>query len=280
MITELKSLIGVEHGLEETNLALCRLVAALGAPIVGAFHVTCADETEVECTSAFQHTFADALLPELKFARRAPFHLATLGARYEPGALAIAEQHFATAATAHAFKVLFIKLNAHVAVEGSGTHLRFGRMQRYETPSTACGALHALLAGGGDQPFVRELRTAFQSGGRDRVAALLSPQAVDPAHRSLFVALASAELQAQAVLADIAEHGAHSPTYYVVAPCVTLNRSGPDTEIPCGVHVVDQRRGPSAPQSYGLGDDPTAYAVQSESGRLRISAVRRVHNAG
>ncbi len=270
MITELKSLIGVEHSLQDTSTALCRLTAALGAPVVGAFHVTCADETEAECIAAFQDSFANALLPELKFARRAPFHLATLGARYEPGALAIAEQHFATTDTRHAFKVLFVKLNAHVAVEGSGPHLTFGSMQRYDRPSSACGALHALLAQAGDRPFLNELRAAFQSRGVDRLAVLRAADKVNSAERSLFAATASAELQAQAVLADIAQHRAHSPTYYVVVPCVTLNRTGPDTEILCGVHVVDQRGGPSGPQSYGLGDDPTNYRLTWESGRVRL----------
>jgi hypothetical protein len=256
--------------LQDASAALCRLTAALGAPVVGAFHVTCADETEAECLGAFQDSFANALLPELKFARRAPFHLATLGARYEPGALAIAEQHFATTDAAHAFKVLFVKLNAHVAVEGAGSRMAFGQMRRYDMPSTACGALHALLEDGGALPFLADLRSAFRSRGVDRIAALCAADMIDPAQRSLFAAVASAELQAQAVLADIARHRSHSPTYYVVVPCVTLNRTGPDTEVLCGVHVVDQRVGPGAAQSYGLGDDPTAYRLSWEGQRVHL----------
>ena len=71
--------------------------------------------------------------------------------------------------------------------------------------------------------------------------------------------------------ARICQHTPHSPTYYVVVPCLTLNRPGPDTEVLCGLHVVD-RRDVSGPDEYrGLGDDPSSYRVLLHAGRLHIT---------
>lgn len=61
-----------------------------------------ADEIENECAKVFHDEFAEPLLPRLKFARPAAFRLANLGARYEWGAVPMAEAHFAAPASQEA----------------------------------------------------------------------------------------------------------------------------------------------------------------------------------
>ena len=195
---ELKRLLGGEHALHEVDLSLRRYVGSLHAPVVGALHVTCVDETERECSESFQREIVAPLLPDLKFTRKAPVRLCNLGARYEWGALSVAERHFATPEAREGFKVLLVKLSAHVAVDGTGADARYGEMQRYGAPSTACGSLRALLAGG-DLPFLDDLRDTFGSDGQDRLSTLLDPACVEPAYRSLFVAIVNARLQARRV---------------------------------------------------------------------------------
>jgi hypothetical protein len=270
MADGLEKRIGSECELDDVNRGLRETVRGLGGPVVGALHVTCADEAEWECVDSFQRVFVAHLLPKLKFACRAPFRLTNLGGRYEPGALAVAEHHFATPQTQNAFKVLLVKINAHVAVEAAGAGATFGQMQRYEAASSACGALHAVLEGK-RSPAFDELRATFSAGGVDRLAALTDPARVDPKLRSLVSALVGARLQARAVEADIERHMPRTPTVYVLAWSVTLNRTERDTEIPCGLATYDRRDGGPPPRIVGFGDDPVRYRLADEFGRLRIS---------
>ena len=147
IIERLEKLIGVEHGLDEVNYALKFAARQAGAPVVGAHHVTCSDESERECIESFQRCFVQDMLPRIKFSGRAPFRTSNLGARYEWHSLPIAEHHFATPETHDAFKLMVVKINAHVAARSEHTERHFGKMVRYEAESTACGALHLLLDG-------------------------------------------------------------------------------------------------------------------------------------
>ncbi|MBN2445241.1 MAG: hypothetical protein JXO22_00820 [Phycisphaerae bacterium] len=269
MMRSLIEQLGVEQDLDNVNRALCREVLALNAPTVGALHITCADESEWECIDSFQKCFVQRLLPELKFGVKTPFRLANLGARYERGAIAVAEHHYATPESRDAFKVLVVKINAHVAVDDSRAVPYYGRMNRYETESTACGALHALM-GGSKLPFADDLREAFGSEGHDRLAALADLGRISADERGLFVAMVSARLQTRRVELDIHHHAPASPTLYIVTAVVTLNRTGRDTELPCGLYIADHR-GDTPKLSYaGLGDDPLRYLVQYDQGKLVV----------
>jgi hypothetical protein len=271
MTDDLRGVLGVEHTLDDVSWALRYYVGALGAPVVGAVHVTCADESERECSDSFQRNFVNVLLPDLKFAEKAAFRLSNLGGRYEWGAIAMAERHFATPESRGAFKVLLVKINAHVAVTGSGEAARFGPMQRYDTTSTACGALHALLEGG-QKPFLNDLRHAFQSDGRRRLEMLLDPQQVEPARRTFFAAVVNAQLQARRAEREIYQHMPASPTLYLISSCVTLNRAGQrDSELLCGFGTIDQRTDSRTVEYTGLGDDPTRYRIRHTLGRLCLS---------
>lgn len=179
----LRAAVGRERSVRSVCQGLHLGVSELGAPAVGAMHVTCADESEHECVTAFQTGFAQYVLPALKFAQQSPFRLANLGGRYEWGAVPIAEDHYATESSRAAWKLLVVKVNAHVAVERTSTGLRFGVLERYGQSSACCGALSAVLAGD-VQPFAAPIHDAFLSEGKDRLATLLDPARVDPEYRA------------------------------------------------------------------------------------------------
>ncbi|MBN2493375.1 MAG: hypothetical protein JXR96_02190 [Deltaproteobacteria bacterium] len=264
-------LLGVESPLPTVCAALRHAAGALGFPVVGAFHIACADESERECVEVFQADFARVLLPALKQDLPSAFRLANLGARYEWGAVHVAEHHYALPASREAGKVLLVKVNSHVGIQPAGQGERYGKLDRYGQDSDCCGALHAMLAGA-EGPFADELAEVFRSEGRDRAAALRDEDQVDPALRSLYLAVVCARLQARQVAIDLADHKPASPTLYLVVPCVTLNRTGPDndTELICGLYRADYT-GPALRATYtGLGDDPARYRLERSSAGVRI----------
>ena len=265
----LHELLGRELDVTEVARKLYEFAGNVHAPVVGAMHVTCSDESERECIDAFHNGFAGPLLPSLKFGERTPFRIASLGGRYEWGAASIAEEHFATPASDDAFKLMLIKLNSHVSIESDGAEPCFGRMRRYERESTYCGALHALMQGQ-QHPFIDDLHEAFTSEGGDRLATLLDEQAVPPALRSLYAAVVNARLQSRRCLVDIQDRRPVSPTLYVVLPCVTLNRRDRDTEIVCGVYRADWRSDEPQIEYRGVGDDPSRYTLDRSRGPLRL----------
>ncbi len=265
----LQELIGVESELGQVSNALRRFAHDLGAPTVGACQVTCSDESECECAEAFQRWFVREVLPNLKADVRAPFRSINLGARYEWGAVRIAEQHFATHGSHAAFKLLVVKINAHVGVRPTDQGPEYGCIDRYGVLSTCCGALAGVFEGS-TLPAVEELRQSFRAGGTNRLAMLADRNCVAPRYRALSAALVSAGLQAQRAVLDIQEYQPETPTVFLVLPCVSVNRREADTELVVGQYGVD-RTGATAEVKYrGLGDDPAAYRVRHEQGRLVI----------
>jgi len=265
---KLRRLIGREAGVDDVARALYEYARRQDAPLAGALHLTCADESELECAEALRHSFADHLLPALKSGERSCFRLANLGARYEWGAAAIAEEHYSTRQARRAFKLMLVKINSHVAAERADRGQRFGRMMRYDLESSCCGALCHLLDGG-RLPCAEELREVFTSEGRDRLAALRAMERSEPATTRLFAAVVNARLQARGALVDIQDRRPESPTLFVVLPCVTLNRREKDTEIVCGVYRADWRASELRADYTGLGDDPARYRLGPTS-PLRI----------
>lgn len=268
-MSELREIIGREISLDAVSGALRDYVRGVGVAEVGAHHVTCSDESEIECIEVFQRVFVQLLLPDLGPEKKAAFHTSNLGGRYEWGSAPIAEQHFATRQSTVGAKCVLIKINGHVAVTETADGRLYGPMDRYHINSSACGALHALLAGN-EQPFAADLNEAFGADGIDRVSLLLDSASVNAQHRYLFAAVASARLQAARAMRDVQAHSASSPTVYVIAPCVTFNRPGPDTEFLVGFYVADYRADGAGMDYWGLADDPTRYCVEYEDGRLVV----------
>lgn len=268
-MTTLYHLIGSETELGRVGEALREFVQQLGVPVVAACHVTCADETERECGEAFQRWFAGQLLPELKPRRRAPLRITNLGARYEWGAVRVAEEHYATPAAHAASKLLVVKINAHVAVRPSPDGPEYGWLDRYGVRSACCGALAGLFQGT-LLPGIEQLREIFRVEGTDRLAALADPELVEPRHRALLTAVVSARLQAARAVLDIQEHRPATPTVFLVLPCVTINRAETDTELVVGQFGVDRTERTPEVKYRGLGEEPDEYRIRHEAGRVII----------
>ncbi|MFT5685083.1 MAG: hypothetical protein ACI8RZ_006029 [Myxococcota bacterium] len=261
----LAQMIGQQQQIDRIPEVLRSFARTSRAPVVGAYHITCSDESEQECIMAFDREFVRPLLPELKYWRQSAFRTANLGARYETGALAIAEEHYATPDSANDHKLLVIKLNSHVSLVHAEDGVHYGRMQRYDRECVYCGALTALLAGS-DAGFARALRHTI---GDVRLAVL---RAADPDTRALSAAIVNARLQGERVLAAIRAHTPHTPTRYLIAAGVTLNRQQhDDAELPVAFWSVDLDGTISL---AGLSSDPTRYRTGADRvGRLVVTEV-------
>lgn len=268
----LYGVVGRERSLRQLTQMLYFDLRTHSDAMVGALHVTCADEAEAECVEAFQQGFVQYLLPPLKFARRSAMRVSNLGGRYEWGAIGIADTHFTVVTTATSrSRLMVIKINAHVALEETSDErgFRIGVWHRYGRDSPCCSALDSLLQGG-HEPWVEELREAFDSEGKGRIASLNDPQAVDPLYRLLFAGIVSARLQARKAVLDIQELRATSPIRFLVLPCVTVNRHERDTEILCGIYSIDDS--PARTVTYfGLGDDPAAYRTRILNRQIQVA---------
>ncbi len=270
MTTKLHALIGVECKLESTSATLREYVEELAPAAVGACHVTCSDESERECAEAFRRWFAGRLLPELKPADRAVFHTVNLGARYEWGTVRVAEEHYAVPnISARGFNLMLVKINSHVAVRDADEGLEYGWLDRYGCRSACCGALTALMKGS-QLPAVRELEGLFALDGLDRLGTLLDVGRVPIERRALLAAAVNTRLQARRAAADVEEHRPRRPALFLVVPCVTINRPGPDTELVVGRYEVDWRGDAPTTKYRGLGDDPAAYRVTHQRRRVLI----------
>ena len=268
---QLIKLIGHEYTVKKISRTLCDLTQELHPEVVGAMHITCADETEYECALAFQKGFVQHHLPQLKFAHQSPFRISNLGGRYERGAISIAEEHFVLPKNSPGFKLFISKINSHVGVTCENSKESYGILKRYGKESTCCGALAALMAGKQGQ-FLDELRELFCSEGKDRLSILLNPEQVAPQQRSLYAAVISSILQARQVMQDIRDHVSSDPVMYLVLPCVTFNRPDIDTEILCGFFIADFRSDYLREKYVGLGDDPSTYSFTVRNQRIIIES--------
>lgn len=266
---QIRSIVGVERSLEGVCQAIHLSAVERSTSTVGAMLITCADESEHECVSAFQRGFINFMLPSLKFAQQAGFRIANLGGRYDWGAVRIAEQHYAAAARPHTVKLLVVKVNSHVGVVGGRNDPKYGIMKRYDGESPCCGALNGLMSGE-KAPYAERIAEVLISEGTDRLSILLDETKVDPKYRALYAAIVSARVQARKVIMDIQDYTPTSPTEYVVLPCVTINRAEKDTEIVCGYYFARSGADKQGAEYYGLGDDPAAYEHSLRDGRLTV----------
>ena len=262
-------LVGREVPQSEVARRLRLWVQSEKAPVVGALHATCSDAAEQECVDEFQRQFARYMLPSLKFFEKTAFRTCNLGGRYEWGSVRIAESHFALAKGAADWKLLVVKLNAHVSVVDGPGGRAFGHAQRFGGEAEFCDAIHALLAGAA-LPFATELEEVFASEGKDRLAMLRDPASVKPELAGLFGAALNARLQARRAMMDLQDHAQHTPTLTFVLPCLSLNRPQHDTEILLGFYASD-RRGEVPHEEYrGLSDDPSRFELVEGSDGLRL----------
>jgi len=269
MMNELHELIGLECELRLVSETLRQVAEKIGASVVGGFHITCSDEAEWECTKTFDQLFAKGLLPELKPNVQTPFRTMNLGARYEPGSIAIAEEHYTIPGPGNRTKLLLVKINSHVAFEHAKGESQYGWLQRYDSRSSCCGALMSMTSETAI-PAVTETRKLFRSNGKDRLAMIMNESKVLPRYRALFLALTNARLQASSAISDIMNHQPTMPIKYVVVPCVTVNRPTADSEIVVGSYLVDATEEVKTANYVGLSDWPGDYEVRNENGRLVV----------
>ena len=265
----IRQLIGTAYDAAVVARAIKEYVRGMDAPVVGAMHVTCSDGAEHECADAFHQELVQDLLPAYTFLNKAAFRTANLGARYEWNSVRVAESHFAGAAPGHAYKLMVVKINTHVAWDTSDTGPVFGRMRRFDAESTYCGALHSLIDGRRG-PFLDLLREVYSSEGIDRLAMLRDPRKVAPEHQALVAAVIAARLQARQALLDIQDYTPVSPTVYLVLACVSLNRLERDHEMVCGYYLADFRQGKHDLEYMGLGDDPSRYVVEASDTSVTV----------
>jgi len=269
----LEDLIGTEADLARLSGTVREVARTMRASVVGAYHVTCSDEAEWECVESFQQSFAEMVLPALKPGRRAALHTINLAARYEPGAMRVAEEHFVTEESSSEPKLMVVKINAHVGVRQTGEGPEYGWIDRYHLLSPCCGALGALV-GGSDLPAVRELADTFARDGKDRLAVIGDAARVPPERRALVAAITNAALQARRAVDDVQQHRPTMPTRFLILPCVTINRPGPNTELLVGRYEIDWSGQTPATNYEGLGDDPVRYRIEHEQGRLCVNEGR------
>jgi len=268
-ISAMYSLIGREVHREDILRNLGSVTRDLNPALVGAVQVICSDESEKECCDIFQRRFAQHFLPSLKFSNYCPLRLINMGNRYEWGAIRVADSHFRIQPGRGGFKLMVVKVNSHAAVASSPQGALYGRLSRYGWESNCCGALHSLLDGGQD-PFCEELTEDFHSEGKTRRATLLDPERVDPSFRLLFAAIVNARLQARKAVIDLQDHKPVDASVCLILPCVTLNHSGRDTEIICGIYIADWLASEPAVSYCGLGTNPGDYQVEAVQSALYI----------
>ena len=113
---------------------------------------------------------------------------------------------------------------------------------------------------------------SFTSEGKDRLAVINDPAAVRQEHRALVAAITNAALQARRAVGDVEQRRPRTPTRFLVLPCVTINRPGPDSELLVGRYEIDWTGEVPATRYEGLGDDPAGYRIAHHHGRLSVQA--------
>jgi hypothetical protein len=266
----LMSLIGVETEMSQVVAALREYAENLQPEAIGGYHLTCSDEAEWECAEAFQQLFGQVMLPALKSSRRAVFRTINLGARYEAGAIRMADRHFSLPMSDKGRKLIVAKVNSHVALRQAGGEPEYGWLDRYGIESPCCGALASALD---EEPVAvgAKLRKLLRFDAVDRLHVLRDRYVVPPHTRALLAAIIHAQIQSLLIAVDLRDYRPLGPTVFLVLPCVTINRNGPDTELAVGRFMVDAS-GPTVSTRYqGLDNDPARYRIRYEHGRLHVN---------
>ena len=137
-----------------------------------------------------------------------------------------------------------------------------------ESPLRAAGALAGVLEGA-PHPRAEGLRELLRSEGVDRLEVLRHQ--VPAERRMLVAALLSARLQARSATLEAQDLVPQVPSLFLVVSAATLNKEPRDSEIVCGLYLIDRRDGANKSWYRGLGDRPEAYRIDEEHGHLRVS---------
>ena len=272
--------LGREESLYVVHNAVVRVAQTI-RPVVesGAVFAACSDEFNGEVRTAFASDVARMLTGPHVPGHRRVFAVSNLGGRIEPGAIALADQHF-TARTARSTgtggdegeKLLLVEIAGHVGRRDAPTGPVWGELDRFGTSSPCCGALRLLLdkPAGHDSvrfPWFDQLSAFF---GPERLSALRGDTSP---HQMLRAAIVHAVLQSETALVDLMRDPPATATHVLVVGLVVVNRRGTDNAIPVALHHLVFQAG-EAEIRFGasLRSTPGALTVDASQSNLRVSS--------
>ena len=269
---ELESLIGRQTALDQIHGVVRRTAQGIERGLeYGVCLVSCSDEFQGELRSRFDRDVARPLSSPMVVGRRGVFSLSNLGARLEPGAVAVANDHFTVESRHTGAKLLLIKIAAHVGMRTQGHETVWGEVDRFGQPSPCCAALSMVInppviAGAMRYPWLEDLQAAF---GARRTEAL---QAEPGPFRMVKAAVIHAVLQAENAVTDLFRAPPQTETHLLVVPIVVIDQQGPEDAIVAGVHHLFAKDGNlDIVHGAALRTTPEALGVESQGGRLRVS---------
>ena len=272
-LRELEGLVGRQTALDQVHGTVRRAAQSVGRGIeYGMCLVSCADEFQGELRNRFERDVARPLASPLVQGTRRTFTISNLGGRIEPGAVAVANDHFTIQSRHEGAKLLVIEIAAHVGMRTDGHEVVYGEVDRFGKPSDCCAALKMLLLPPLNETAVRyswleQLRSFF---GSRRLEALR----LDPGPFNMIkVAAIHAVLQAETVLADLFRDPPATETHVLVVPLVAIDQKGPEDAIVVGAHHLFAKQGNlDVVHGAGLRTTPEALQVDRVNGRLLVTS--------
>ncbi len=269
---DLERLLGVEVSLDVFHGTLRRAAQAMHPRgEVGTMLVTCSDEFLGEVRTAFARDVARPLTALQMIGSRGTFAVANLGGRFEPGALALADEHFSGGSRPDSARRLVVELVAHVGrlrQDHSSTH---GLVDRFGKASPCCGALTLLL----EAP---EATAAVRHPWFDQLSAFFGPARLsqlraDPSPwRLVRAAIVHAVLQGESAMADLLRDPPDGPAHILLACVVAINQPGTDGALLASVQRMHfDGTHMHLEHAAALRSSPEALDISSQAGRLLVS---------
>ncbi len=266
--------LGVEVALDVFHGTLRRAAQGLHERAeCGTMLVTCSDEFMGEVRGAFARDVARPLTAQQMIGSRGTYAVANLGGRFEPGAIALADEHFARRPGSHAPQTLLIELATHVGRRRKGHESAYGEIDRFGRVSACCGALARLLEAPPEtaavkHPWFDQLSAFF---GPARLEALRGDHA---SMRLTKAAIVHAVLQAESAIADLMREPPLQPRDVLLVGIVAVNQPGVDGALPVAVHHL-RFDGEWLHMESGaaLRSTPAALEVEERGGRLAVRSL-------
>jgi hypothetical protein len=269
---ELAALVGREEPLGTVHGAILRAVRTI-RPVIesGAMLAACSDEFNGEIREAFDREVARALSAPGVPGKRRVFSVSNLGGRIEPGAIALANQHFTAQSQVQGSKLLLIEIASHVGRRETPQGTVWGELDRFGNPSPCCGALQLLLDGPPSASVVRfpwfdQLTAFFGEARLDALRQDTSPW------RMVRTAIVHSVLQAETALVDLLREPPSTPTHVFLIPLLVVNRRGVDNAILLGQHHLLFEGTAQIVQGTSLRSTPSALAIDASRANLRVSS--------
>jgi hypothetical protein len=270
-LQDLERLLGQEVSLDVFHGTLRRSAQALRSTgEVGTMLVTCSDEFLGEVRAAFARDVARPLTAHQMVGSKGIFAVSNLGGRVEPGAIALADEHFGARSSSSAPRLLLVVLFAHVGRILEGHEARYGFVDRFGARSPCCGALTHLL----EPP---ESTAAVRHPWFDQLTAFFGPRRLETLRqdrsplRLVRAAAIHAVLQSETALADLLREGPRSPARILMACSVAVNQPGTDGALLAAfLHLRYDGTLLHVEGGGALRSTPEALEVAQEQGRLRV----------